>query len=212
MKKNHQFRIKMMRAQRKTSGALNKLSKKAITLPEVYEKDDATINFVKKTGGQVFQNYSLKDTEIRVQDNFKYYYILSDMYPATQDSEDIVLKSEDFKVTVRKIRMNSILGKDTFSSDRVFLTGVESAPVIEYSYYGFPNVDSTYSKTTRFSLENEYVIKYTYENLPTDDEVSGTGFHGFKFTSELFSIITEELHEKSYTEVNSFNIQVRDAK
>lgn len=212
MKKNHQFRIKMMRAQRKTSGALNKLSKKSITLPEVYEKDNATINFVKKTGGQVFQNYSLKDTEIRVQDNYKYYYLISDMYPATQDSEDIVLKSEDFKVTIRKIRMDSILGKDTYSSVNTTLTRVESAPVIEYSYYGPPNADTTSSKMMGFKIENEYIIKYTYENLPTDDKVSGTGSHGFKFTSELFSIITEGLYEKSYTEVNSFNIQVRDAK
>lgn len=212
MKKNHQFRIKMMRAQRKTSGALNKLSKKSITLPEVYEKDDATINFVKKTGGQVFQNYSLKDTEIRVQDNYKYYYLISDMYPATQESEDMVLKSDDFNVSIRKIRMNSLLGMDTFSSVQASLTGVESAPVIKYSDYEFPDIDSTHSKSMGFRMDNEYTIEYTYENLPTEDEVSGTGFHGFKFTSELFSIVTEGLYEKSNTEVNSFNIQVRDAK
>lgn len=202
----------MMRAQRKTSGALNKLSKKSITLPEVYEKDDATINFVKKTGGQVFQNYSLKDTEIRVQDNYKYYYLISDMYPATQESEDMVLKSDDFNVSIRKIRMNSLLGMDTFSSVKTTLTGVESSPVIKYSDYGFSNIDTTHSKLMGFRMDNEQVIEYTYENLPTGDKVSGTGFHGFKFTSELFPIVTERLYEKSYTEVNSFNIQVKDAK
>ena len=134
------------------------------------------------------------------------------MYPATQESEDMVLKSDDFNVSIRKIRMNSLLGMDTFSSVQASLTGVESAPVIKYSDYEFPNIDSTHSKLMGFRMDNEYTIEYTYENLPTGDEISGTGFHGFKFTSELFSIVTEGLYEKSNTEVNSFNIQVRDAK
>ena len=81
MNSNHAFRVLQLKNKKKLSGVLNKLSVKSIVLPEVYEKDVSTVNFVKRVGGQVLQSYSMRNLDTGLQDNFSYYYLLSEMYP-----------------------------------------------------------------------------------------------------------------------------------
>lgn len=46
--------------------ATDKLTIKSIVIPDVYESDDSTINFVKRVGGEIFQCYSLSEVKQRI--------------------------------------------------------------------------------------------------------------------------------------------------
>ena len=206
-KNNHNFRVMQLKNKRRIStGALNKISVKSIVLTETYNKDDSTINYVKRVGGQVFQSYSMRDLDLAVEDNFAYYYLISEMYPTSHDSEKVRSKVSSFDVAIYKTKLTEELTEKPIAATGIEGFSANSKIVIVYSDFDFK--EETYSSGVRnFSMEIVPTIRYNTYTL-NKDIMSGTGPKSFGFSSVLFPYIYESITEKSTVTLNSFNIEI----
>lgn len=206
-KNNHNFRIMQLKNKRKiASGALSKISVKSIVLPETYNNDDSTISYVKRVGGQVFQSYSMRDLDLAVEDNFAYYYLVSEMYSTSHDSEKVRTKASEFDVAIYKTKLTEELTEIPMAATGVSNFTANSKIVIVYSDFDFK--EETYSTGIRnFSMEIVPTIRYNTYTL-NKDFMSGTGPKSFEFSSVLYPYIYESITEKSITTLKSFNIEI----
>lgn len=204
--KNHSFRILQLKNKRKITGVLDKISVKSIVLPEVYEKDDSTINFVKRIGGQVLQAYSMRNLDIAIEDNFTYYYLISEMYPYTQDSENVNIALTDFTIDLYQTKQTYPLLEEYISATGVTNMSVTSKVVIKYSNYLVKDVAAS-KGVSFFDMIHKHVINYSTYMLDKEIMVS-TGNKYFSFTSQLFPIINKSHIETVFTTLENFEIEV----
>lgn len=203
----HNFRVMQLKNKRRLStGILNKISVKSIVLPEIYNNDDSTISYVKRVGGQVFQSYSMRTLDLSVEDNFAYYYLVSEMYPTSHDSEKVRSKVSGFDVAIYKTKLTTEISEIPVASTGVKNFSAKSKIVIVYSDFDFK--ESTYATGVRnFSMEIVPTIRYNTYSL-NKDILSSTGLKSFGFSSVLYPYIYESITEKSTVTLNSFNIEI----
>lgn len=204
----HTFRILQLKNKRKLSGVLDKMSVKSIVLPEVYEKDDSTISYVKRVGGQVLQSYSMRNLDIGLEDNFAYYYLISEMYPYTQESENMGVAMYEFDIDVYQTKHTYPLVEDFVTAVGVTNIQVSSKVVIKYSEHLLTDVTSS-NGLTSFNLLHQHVIDYTTYSVGRDIGAS-TGNKYFAFTSKLFPIIYKPHTEVVFTTSDNFEIEITE--
>ena len=206
-KNNHNFRVMQLKNKRRiSSGALSKISVKSIVLPETYNNDDSTISYVKRVGGQVFQSYSMRDLDLAVEDNFAYYYLVSEMYPTSHDSEKIRSKVSGFDVAIYKTKLTEELTENPVAATGIKGFTANSKIVIVYSDFDFK--EETYATGVRnFSMEIVPTIRYNTYAL-NKDFMAGTGSKSFGFSSVLYPYIYESITEKTTLTLKSFNIEI----
>lgn len=205
---NHAFRVLQLKNKRKLSGVLNKLSVKSIVLPEVYEKDVSTVNFVKRVGGQVLQSYSMRNLDIGMQDNFSYYYLLSEMYPYTQESENVAIGITDFTVDVYATKLTVPVTEEPMAGTGVTGIAVKSKIVIKYSNYLLRDSHSSKGLSS-FKMIHQHVIDYTtYQKEIEKHYYASTGHKHFNFSSVYFPIIYKNHAEKMHIQLSSFDIEI----
>lgn len=208
IKNEHSFRILQLKNKRfQSSGALNKLSIKNIVLPEIYNKDDSTINFVKRVGGQVFQTYSMRNLDLSLEDNFTYYYLVSEMYSMTMDSEKVKTSSSDFKVSIYSTKITESLEDIPVAATGINKFKANSIKVIAYTNHTVGK-DNTYSTGLyNFSMKLTPTIVYNTYKVGVDN-FAGIGTNSFGFSSKVYPFIYENYLEKSSSILNKFDIKI----
>lgn len=209
-KNKHSFRMFQLKNKQKKDSIVKKLNVKSIVLPEVYTQDDATINYIKRTGGQVFQHYSLRDLTINAQDNSTYYYLVSDSYAITPDAEVSRINIENFTIDVMQTKITVDLNKvpEPYHGTGSALKMFDNKTVIAYTYISIPTENFS-SSIKSFSMTNNIAIKYS--PYGSKDEIHATGTRGFKFSTERFPIINKNYKEATSLVMENFTIEVWNA-
>ena len=194
---------------KRSKNILQRLELKSLVLPSVLEKDDSTINHIKRVGGQVLQLYSLHETEASIKDLNTYYYLYSDIYPVHSLSEDLSrhqVPTLEMSVYNTKLSTNA---SDEFASNSMKFLGMDLEKVITYTTLSNNGLkDQFYTKlpTIKFFDLEDY-IRYTTKKLPVDSYAANS-INVLSIDIESFPTISKSVQETSTTKINTLEINI----
>lgn len=188
---------------------IKKIEVKPLLHPEVLKKDDSTISFVKRVGGQVFQMYTLKNNEVIAKGLTVNYNLLSSLYPITTDIDYSKHGIPLITLKVYQVKRDITATIDTFSSKQSNLISLDILKVIDYTYITDKNIDtygSNYTNLVKIDLID--YIRYSYRDSSRDN-FSATGTKLLDFTVSLYPLKYYATTEQTTTKITAIKIEVK---
>lgn len=147
-------------------------------------------------------------TSLKDSTDYSYYYLTSETYPITTESEDTSIRPSDFTVKLLKTKYTySLPDVDQTSGIGSILEVMNSKPVIKYTRHN-SDID-TFSGIgiDSFNCNSRSVVKYTRYSLDMDT-YSSLSNTSLKITSKKFPIVSYTNKEDTTTGVSNFNIRI----